>query len=140
MPSQTRRKGRRSALGSLRGLRYSLIQDKTADRKTRVHMHQPHMATRGSSSKVLQFTYLKRKASPPTGACHRGLLLPKGKMETLTLIFSTSSSLSVESREREQSHDRNSERNWATQKETVVWRKTMATPGVPSTHQQAHIP
>jgi hypothetical protein len=46
----------------------------------------------------------------------------------------------VESRRREQSHDRSSDRNWATQKAMMEWRKTMATPGAPSTYQQAHIP
>lgn len=41
-------------------------------------------------------------------------------METLTFTSSTSCSLSVERRKREQSQDRASDRNWATQKEMVV--------------------
>lgn len=74
------------------------------------------------------------------------LPLPCGKMgkrnktKALTLTSSTLCSLRVESRRREHSQDRSIDRNCATQKAMVAWRRTMITPGAPSTHQQAHIP
>lgn len=85
--------------------------------------------------------YVRRRQLPDQKP--RRLPLPWDKMggrKALTLTSSTLCSLRVESRRSEHSQDRSIDRNCATQKAMVVWRRTMTTPGAPSTHQQAHIP